>query len=674
MIRPLQPSKSLFAPGNTHFIALAIVLVIGARFHLVWWIPLLIYFLWLPFQGKALILLVGLIVFTPNTPTISNTCMVIETGRYHSVCEADDTYRLNKSFPVGSVLNLRAVPAKTSPPVLFGFDRTRYYQSQGIDMVLMDQGSTVLATQTTLYQLRDWFLHYLERFPQPSQSYLRALIAGDRSQLDEAFTDDLASLGIMHLFAISGLHVGLMVRMLEQGLRKLKVTSNVPIIIFLLLYFFITGFSTSVVRAGLMFMSYQLLKPYGYQPLDSISIAASVVLLLNPYVIYDIGFQLSYLVAIGLVVIPFQGGTVKQLFVVSVIAQLMTFPVQANLYRSVNLTASIINIVFVWFVSTIFVPMTFVEMVLQTPVYPDLIRFFILMVDAAKRIQIMVDLPYVPILFLALFFLALTTKKRFLYLFLIAVFLIRSPSQERVVYLNVGQGDATLFQLDRCNLLLDTGGNITQDIASNVLIPHLHGFGISHLDILAITHGDFDHVGAATSLVDQFEVRQIVVPKYFENETLATFLDHAKHKRIPIRYVVPGEELCGRFKVLGPDRLYEKSNDQSLVLSIILNHKVFYFMGDNEQMIHLDSDVYKLGHHGSKTSTSNENLALISPQVGIISVGVNPYGLPSQEVLNLTTGITIYRTDRDGSIVYDVTRDRFFTTLEYQTLIQGKRP
>ena len=59
---------------------------------------------------------------------------------------------------------------------------------------------------------------------------------------------------------------------------------------------------------------------------------------------------------------------------------------------------------------------------------------------------------------------------------------------------------------------------------------------------------------------------------------------------------------------------------------------------------------------------------------GVYSVGVNPYGLPSQEVLNLTTGITIYRTDRDGSIVYDVTRDRFFTTLEYQILIQGKRP
>ena len=600
--------------------------------------------------------------------------MVIETGRYHSVCKADDTYRLNKSFPVGSVLDLKAIPARQTPPVLFGFDRTRYYQSQGIDMVLIDQGSTIITTQATLYQLRDWFLQYLERFPQPSQSYLRALIAGDRSQLDEAFTDDLASLGIMHLFAISGLHVGLMVRLLEQGLRKLKITSNVPIIIFLLLYFFITGFSTSVVRAGLMFMSYQLLKPYGYQPLDSIAIAASVVLLLNPYVIYDIGFQLSYLVAIGLVVIPFQGGTVQQLFVVSAIAQLMTLPIQANLYRSVNVTASIINIVFVWFVSTIFVPMTFVEMVIQTPVYPDLILFFTRMVDAAKRIQIMVDLPYVPILFLALFFLVLTTKKRFLYLFLIAVFLIRSPSQERVVYLNVGQGDATLFQLDRCNLLLDTGGNITQDIASNVLIPHLHGFGISHLDILAITHGDFDHVGAATSFVDQFDVRQIVVPKYFENETLATFLDHAKRKQIPIRYVVPGEEVCGRFKVLGPDRLYEKSNDQSLVLSIILNRKVFYFMGDNEQMIHLDSDVYKFGHHGSKTSTSIENLALISPQVGIISVGVNPYGLPSQEVLDLTTGITIYRTDRDGSIVYDVSRDRFFTTLEYQTVIQGKRP
>jgi len=640
---------------------------------MVWWLPLLIYFLWLPHQGKVLILFVGLVIVTPNQPTISHTCMVIETGPYHSVCRSSDTYRLNKSFPVGSVLALNAVPARATPPVLFGFDRTRYYQSQGIDLVLQDQGSTVVATQVTLYQLRDAFLRYLERFPQPSQSYLRALIAGDRSQLEDDFTDDLASLGIMHLFAISGLHVGLMVRMLEQGLRKVGVSSKVPIIVFLLLYFFLTGFSTSVVRAGLMFMTYQLLKPYGYQPLDSIAVAASVVLLLNPYVIYDIGFQLSYLVAIGLVLIPISGSPLYQLFVVSVIAQVMTFPIQANLYRSVNLTASLINIVFVWFVSTIFVPMTFVEMVVQTPIYPDLIAFFTQMVDAAKQIEMMINLPYVSIIFFPLFYMALTTRRRVLYLFILMVLMVQRPSQERVVFLNVGQGDATLFQLDGCRLLLDTGGNMTQDIASNVLIPHLHGFGISHLDVLAITHGDFDHVGAAISLVDQFDVRQVVVPRYSNNETLTTFLEHAKNKHIPIRYVVPGEEICGRFTVLGPDRLYEKSNDQSLVLSITLNNKVFYLMGDNEQMIHWDSDVYKLGHHGSKTSTSADNLALISPKVGIISVGVNPYGLPSQEVLDLTTNMTIYRTDQDGSIVYDVRSDRFFTTLEYQTQILGKR-
>ena len=673
-MQPLRPSKTLFAPGNTHFIALGIALVVGSRFHLVWWLPLFLYALWLPNQGKVILGLVGIIIFKPHIPVISPTCLVIESGEYHSVCRGEDTYRLNKSFAVGSVLSLNARPSPASAPVLFGFDRTRYYASQGIDLLLHDEGSTVLTITKTLYQLRDQFLAYLSDIPQPSQAYLRALIAGDRSQLDEEFTSELASLGIMHLFAISGLHVGLMVRLLQRGLTKLGMKPTIWIIIFLLLYFFPTGFSPSVVRAGLMFMSYQLLKPYGYQPLDSIAIAASIVLLLNPYVIFDIGFQLSYAVAIGLVLIPIHGSAVKQLFVVSLIAQLMTYPVQANLFRTLNLSASVINIVFVWFVSSVFVPMTFVEVFIRTPVYQDLIAFFTFLVEAAQRVQWMIDLKYVPIIFIPIFYFVLTLKKRFIYVSLIIVLVMSMPTRERVVFINVGQGDATLFQLDGCQLLLDTGGNITQDIASNVLLPHLHGLGVTHLDILAITHGDFDHVGAASSLIDQFEVHQIVVPKYFDDETLETFIAHAKRKTIPIRYVVPGDKICGMFDVLGPDRLYDKSNDQSLVLSITLNNRIFYLMGDNEQMISLDADVYKLGHHGSKTSTSSENLARISPQVGVISVGVNPYGLPNKVVLDLVNHIRLYRTDIDGSIIYDIGQDRFFTTPEYQQQIQGKLP
>jgi competence protein ComEC len=100
--------------------------------------------------------------------------------------------------------------------------------------------------------------------------------------------------------------------------------------------------------------------------------------------------------------------------------------------------------------------------------------------------------------------------------------------------------------------------------------------------------------------------------------------------------------------------------------------KQWFFMGDNEQMVYAKADVYMLGHHGSKTSTNEENLAKINPSIGIISVGRNNYGLPSKEVLELVRDLQLYRTDVDGTIIYSSLFQRFFTTTEYRRWFYGE--
>jgi competence protein ComEC len=228
------------------------------------------------------------------------------------------------------------------------------------------------------------------------------------------------------------------------------------------------------------------------------------------------------------------------------------------------------------------------------------------------------------------------------------------------------------MKLPYCSVLLDTGGQLYTDVASQVLVPHFHALHVTHLDYLILSHGDFDHVGAAFDLLPAMSIGTLVLPEFSQNDRLVELSLLAKEKSIPVRYVKAGDRLCHNIQILGPSGPSEKSNDESIVMTVDFANKRWLFMGDNEQMVGTKADVYLLGHHGSKTSTSAENLALIDPEIGIISVGRNNYGLPSRDVLSLVSGLTLYRTDQDGSIIYSVLWNRFFTTKEYRQLLYGE--
>lgn len=211
----------------------------------------------------------------------------------------------------------------------------------------------------------------------------------------------------------------------------------------------------------------------------------------------------------------------------------------------------------------------------------------------------------------------------------------------RVVMIDVGQGDCFLIQqpFNQGNILIDTGGLMNRDLASDTLIPYLHSLGIFELDYVFISHDDFDHCGSYDSLAKQIKIKN----------TVTTY-----HQNIDI----------GRIKIEMLNALInsDDKNDQSLVIKATINNLDYLFMGDAsvkvekallEQYPDLKADVLKVSHHGSNTGTSAQFLDAINAKIALISCGKNNrYNHPHDEIITRLKdyGLKIYRSDTMGMV------------------------
>ena len=219
---------------------------------------------------------------------------------------------------------------------------------------------------------------------------------------------------------------------------------------------------------------------------------------------------------------------------------------------------------------------------------------------------------------------------------------IKPFSAPYILFFDVGQGDSILIhgENNKYNILIDTGGSKYSDIATNKLIPYFEKEGIKRIDLVIISHLDYDHYGALESLENNFKVDKVIDNSNYSNIYYQdlNFINLNKN-----------------------DGLSMDKNEQSSVLLLEFLDLTFLFTGDAPKEIenkiidtyNIDIDVLKVGHHGSKTSTSIEFIKAIKPELAIISVGKNNrYGHPNLEVINnlRKEKVVIYRTDINGSI------------------------
>ena len=238
--------------------------------------------------------------------------------------------------------------------------------------------------------------------------------------------------------------------------------------------------------------------------------------------------------------------------------------------------------------------------------------------------------------------------------------------EEMLVHIiDVGQGDAILIMAPNGNMLIDTG----EKTAKDALVAYLDALNITSFEYVVFTHPDSDHIGNADYIVQNYSIKNIIMPnKVSTTKTYERMIDAIENSQANVIMAEPGYEfyigsLCN--VIIAPNDDYKDSNEASVVIKSTFGDTSIMLTGDAEKKSEADivkiwsadvlkCDVLKVGHHGSSTSTSPAFLGAVDPTIALISCGEgNKYGHPLPETLQRLEqkGIKIYRTDKCGSIV-----------------------
>ncbi|WP_280768526.1 DNA internalization-related competence protein ComEC/Rec2 [Salipaludibacillus daqingensis] len=602
----------------------------------------------------------------------------------------------------------------------YSFDYKKYLFEQRIHWIIRINNNEINCEKSNnvwrnaMYNLRTRGIEKLLRKDDSETSALiTALVFGDRSYMNEEKINQYRELGILHLLAVSGLHVGLVTFSFYFMLYRIGITrewSSFLLFCFLPVYIFIAGGAPSVLRASMMCMVFLLVVTFNWKikAVDVVGIVGLLLLMINPFYMYHLGFQLSFLTSFSLLLSTSflkSKSPIYTIVKVSALAQLVTLPF--TFYHSFELSLFTLpmNVLFIPFISLWVLPLSFITVICQS-IFPIVSEGSYWL--ASRSLQLMdqlltlaTNVPWSVVVFgrpsekmMLLMFIAiigsflLFEKKRYCLgmMILSSMFFIHwvlpyVDGKAYVTMIDVGQGDAILIELPyrRAVYLIDTGGIVQWDKEDRdvkrssgpgkyAVEPFLKGKGIAKVDYLFLTHGHVDHIGEACYISSAVKVKQVLYPKgnNLDNEA-KTVLTCLKENDVPISFVKKGQRWNidnQSFFILGPDDLNVElsENDRSIVLFAVLNDVSLLFTGDIEETSEqqllknypdLSFDILKVAHHGSQSSTTDAFVEQFAPNIGLISAGENNrFGHPHLEVTERLEqqGVDIYRTDKHGAI------------------------
>lgn len=622
-------------------------------------------------------------------------------------------------------------PTKMSGPVKqvpilgatndYQFDFHQFWKTQRVTQQTTFQ-SVTLARAHAQNPLQAFFffshrLHatagrWANQLPNPLGDYAGALLLGMKGTMLYENNPKIAELGLIHLFALSGLHVSFLAKQFRQLARRLRITREVAdglLAVLLVMFYFFTG-SLAVLFRALVAGELRIVNrnfSCQWHPVTIWSWSLLASLVFYPQILLTLGGQLSFALTLAIILTARYNYWLRGFFLSAV-----SFPIILAQQFAWNIWQTMANILVVPLFSVIVLPATLIgyfgawlSVVKEsTNVVINLFDRFVYWFGQLPGYVVIGAFSWPVLLFLFilpwLFFRVKWQLKSFFSLCWCALFIlnyawIHWPKEGEWTTFDIGQGDAAVLiePKHRSVMMIDTGGKVTfgshpvyqtanrietrprvleqkklkeqEGLAQSVIIPYLHARGIAHIDTISLSHQDQDHIGDTRVLLENFRVDRVVMPAgmaelpayqrkikpYLKNTKVVEATDRTKLTNCPLTIRYPFDSgLAG--------------NDDSLAWTGRIGGTEIYTAGDldrsGEQKIldkypFLAPKIVKFGHHGSRTATDPNVFDVWQPRIGIVSAGRDSrYGHPHQEVLDVANHerMIVYSTQVQGMLRY----------------------
>ncbi len=600
----------------------------------------------------------------------------------------EEKKELEKTLGFNDYLILKGkleVPLENDIPNVFSYQK--YLEHHYIYYLFNANNLKRYSTQNIFFKLKNWCYKRINNIN--NNEYLKALLLGVKDDIDnELFREN----GLSHLFAISGMHISLFILILSKSkyLKKPKI-----ILIFLWFYTFLVGFTPSILRSVLFYTIKIITNKLEITNIQILILVICLMLFINPFYLYDIGFIYSFLISFGLLTYHFDNeNKIKDLLKTSTFIFFITLPITAINFYKVNFLTILFNLIAIPLVSTILYPLALLTFILPffNIIFDSFTSLFIFLNKIGENIKLgILILPKVNIIFWLIYFYLFYkvfyyhNKNYFKILIcfiLIIHFLPFITTKLNITYLSVGQGDSSLLVSNNLNnvTLIDTGGtynynskewsmkkNINYTV--NNIVTYLNSLGINKIDNLILTHGDYDHAGNTIDLINKIKIKKVIFNNDDFNDLESNIINELNKRKIKYEKGIDILKFDKEQLQFLNTKRYNNENDNSNVIYLNYLNYQFLFMGDAG--IEKENDLLKkynlknitflkVGHHGSDTSSSKYFIDKIKPKYSIISVGKNNrYGHPKDSVLKNLENSKIYRTDNNGSIIVKFNKNSY---------------
>lgn len=597
-------------------------------------------------------------------------------GTYYFKTKKEQKY-FEKNYKLGDKILISGelyLPKENTSKYLFNYKK--YLSTKNIyHQLKINSYKKISNNKNIFYFIKQKILSHFNNNP-----YLNILLIGDNSYVSKEISKSYQNNGLSHLFSISGMHVALIANIISKLLTKLNENKKALIIsIFLLLYLKIVGLQAAVIRGVVFYILIQINKVFNLniKLINLFILTLSITILINPKFIYDLGFQYSFSISFVLIYLSNILNGKYSLLKVSIISFLVSLPISLYNFHELNFFSIFLNLFFVPLIVNIIFPVT-----VLTSVFTFLIPIYNILTSIMEKLSLLTSkisilkftFMHLPIYFyiiyiiiIILIIINLKRKKYYpIYLLILILFIhYNIPSFTNISYItmiDVGQGDSILIHSNKESILIDTGGKVSSNtsIAENTIIPILKSLGIKRIKYLILTHGDYDHMGESLNLIENFKVKTVIFNVGNYNYLEQELIKKLNKKKIPYYQNVEELSLNKNKLYFLNTKLYDNENDNSSVIYTNINNHKILLMGDagvgvEEELIKKynlkNIDILKVGHHGSKTSSSIDFVNYINPKISLISVGEdNKFNHPNQEVLEVLKNGKIYRTDKEGTI------------------------